>query len=132
MSFPVAGSVNKLSVGHFRSRPRQGLGYTIMELLSVIAIMTILAVLALPAFTSMATAGSMTSASYAISGAMQSARSYAMAHDTYTWLGFYEENGSGGFSQSRTKRCRSSHPVVGGLHRRDDDLQLVGHPSPLY
>jgi type II secretory pathway pseudopilin PulG len=65
-----------------------------VELLGVIAIMTILAALALPAFTSLASAGSMTSASYAISGAVETARAYAMAHDTYTWLGFYEEDGS--------------------------------------
>jgi len=69
-------------------------GYTMLELLAVIAIMTILAALALPAFSSLASAGNMTSASYAISGAIQSARAYAMAHDTYTWLGFFEEDGS--------------------------------------
>jgi prepilin-type N-terminal cleavage/methylation domain-containing protein len=93
MSFRVAGFTNSLSEGHFCAR-RQRRGYTLVELLTAIAIMTVLAALALPAFTSMASAGNMTSASYAISGAIQSARSYAMAHDTYTWLGFYEEDAS--------------------------------------
>src|SRR5271163_2302689 len=88
MSFRVDGFTNKGGQGHARR------GYTLIELLTVITIITVLAALALPAFTSMAGAGSMTSASYAISGAIQSARSYAMAHDTYTWLGFFEEDGS--------------------------------------
>jgi type II secretory pathway pseudopilin PulG len=74
----------------------------LIELLTVIGIMTVLAALALPAFTSLASAGSMTSASYTISGAIQSARAYAMAHDTYTWLGFYEEDGSRGSTNPAT------------------------------
>ena len=101
MSSPVAESANNLQTGHFRDL-RHRRGYTLMELLAVIAIMTILAALALPAFTSLASAGSMTSASYAISGAIQSARAYAMAHDTYTWLGFYEEDASKGSTNPAT------------------------------
>jgi prepilin-type N-terminal cleavage/methylation domain-containing protein len=88
MSFRVDGFKSKAGQGHGRR------AFSLIELLTVIAIMTVLAALAFPAFSSMASAGSMTSASYAISGAIQSARAYAMAHDTYTWLGFYEEDAS--------------------------------------
>ncbi len=101
MSFRVAGSTKNWGKGHARR------AFSLIELLTVIAVMTVLAALAFPAFSSMASAGSMTSASYAISGAIQSARAYAMAHDTYTWLGFYEEDGS----QS------SSNPATAGTGR---------------
>jgi prepilin-type N-terminal cleavage/methylation domain-containing protein len=73
---------------------RQRSGFTLIEILVAIAIIAVMAVLAFPAFMSISGAGSVTSASYTISGAIQAARSYAMAHDTYTWLGFFEEDGT--------------------------------------
>jgi hypothetical protein len=35
-----------------------------------------------------------TSAAYAIKGVLEQGRTYAMANNTYTWVGFYEEDGS--------------------------------------
>jgi len=66
-----------------------------------------MAVLAIPAFRAMNGAGNMTSASYTISGAIDSARSYAMTHDTYTWLGFFEEDGT----------MSSANPAQAGVGR---------------
>jgi type II secretory pathway pseudopilin PulG len=66
----------------------------LVELLVVIAIIAIMAVVAIPAFTSISGAGSMTAASYDITGSIEAARSYAIAHDTYAWLGFFEEDGT--------------------------------------
>jgi prepilin-type N-terminal cleavage/methylation domain-containing protein len=102
MSFPMAGPHGKLEKGTLHARLPLSRGFSLTELLAAIAIMAVLTVLAIPAFTSMASAGSMTSASYAISGAIQTARSYAMAHDTYTWLGFFEEDGNAGSTNPAT------------------------------
>jgi hypothetical protein len=51
-------------------------------------------VLVAPAFTNLKSAGDVTSAAYTIKGVLDTARTYAKANNTYTWVGFYEENGS--------------------------------------
>src|SRR5437667_4486175 len=58
----------------------------------VIAIMAVVAAFIAPAFTSLKSAGDVTSAAYTIKGVLDQARSYAMANNTYTWVGFFEEN----------------------------------------
>jgi hypothetical protein len=49
-------------------------------------------VLIVPAFTSLRSGTDVTSAAYTIKGALDTARTYAKANNTYTWVGFYEEN----------------------------------------
>jgi prepilin-type N-terminal cleavage/methylation domain-containing protein len=66
--------------------------FTLVELLVVIAIILVLTLLLTPAFTSLKPAGDVTSAAYTIEGALDQARTYAMANNTYSWVGFYEEN----------------------------------------
>ena len=51
-------------------------------------------VLIAPAFTSLKSAGDVTNAAYTIKGVLDTARTYAKANNTYTWVGFYEENGA--------------------------------------
>ena len=65
--------------------------FTLIELLIVISIIAILMVLLSPAFTSLKSAGDVTSAAYTIKGVLDTARTYAKANNTYTWVGFYEE-----------------------------------------
>src|SRR5437588_4184978 len=60
----------------------------------VIGIMVVLVALIAPAFTSLKSAGDVTSAAYTIKGVLDQARTYAMANNTYTWVGFYEEDAS--------------------------------------
>jgi type II secretory pathway pseudopilin PulG len=74
-------------------RGRKG-AFTLIELLAVIGIITALMLLLAPAFTSLKSAGDVTSAAYTIKGVLEQARTYAMANNTYTWVGFYEEDGS--------------------------------------
>src|SRR5207245_4920047 len=69
-------------------------GFSLMELMLVIAVMIIVAAFIAPAFTSIKGAGDVTNAAYTIKGVLEQARTHAMANDTYTWVGFYEEDAS--------------------------------------
>jgi len=73
-------------------RRRLTSGFTLIELLVVIGIMILLTVLLTPAFTNLKSAGDVTSAAYTIKGVLEQGRTYAMANNTYTWVGFYEED----------------------------------------
>lgn len=72
-------------------RERSG-AFTLIELLVVMSIIAILLVLMAPAFTTLKSAGNVTSAANTIKGVLDQARTYAMAYNTYTWVGFYEED----------------------------------------
>lgn len=66
--------------------------FTLLELVIVIGIIGVLMVLIAPAFTTLKSAGDVTSAAYTIKGVLDTARTYAKANNTYTWVGFYEED----------------------------------------
>jgi Tfp pilus assembly protein FimT len=62
--------------------------FTLLELLIVVGIIALLLVLIAPAFTTIKGAGDVTSAAYTIKGVLDTARTYAKANNTYTWVGF--------------------------------------------
>src|SRR6266542_2151970 len=70
-----------------RQRERAS-AFTLLELLIVIGIIAVLMVLIVPAFTNIKSGGDVTSATYTIKGALDTARTYAKANNTYTWVGF--------------------------------------------
>ena len=70
---------------------REG-GFTLLELLIVMGIIALLMVLIAPAFTTIKGGTDVTSAAYTIKGVLDTARTYAKTNNTYTWVGFYEEN----------------------------------------
>jgi prepilin-type N-terminal cleavage/methylation domain-containing protein len=74
--------------------PESVRGFTLIELLIVVGIMGLLLVLMAPAFTYIKGGTDVTSAGYTIKGVLDTARTYAQANNTYTWVGFYEEDGS--------------------------------------
>jgi type II secretory pathway pseudopilin PulG len=74
------------------SQRERASAFTLLELLIVIGIIALLLVLIAPAFTSLKSAGDVTSAAYTIKGVLDNARTYAKANNTYTWVGFLEEN----------------------------------------
>jgi prepilin-type N-terminal cleavage/methylation domain-containing protein len=82
-------------------------GFTLLELLIVIGIIAILLVLIAPAFTTIKSGTDVTSAAYTIKGALDTARTYAKANNTYTWVGFFEEN------VANTSSPNSDTPPVG-------------------
>ena len=66
--------------------------FSLIELMVVIAIIVLVSALIAPAFRSLKGAGDVTSAAYTVKGVLEQARTYAMANNTYTWVGFYEED----------------------------------------
>jgi prepilin-type N-terminal cleavage/methylation domain-containing protein len=81
----------------FNRFPRSGrrssvYGFTLLELLVVVGIIAVLMVLIAPAFTSLKSGGDVTSAAYTIKGVLDTARTYAKANNSYTWVGFFEED----------------------------------------
>jgi Tfp pilus assembly protein FimT len=77
----------------------------LLELLVVMAIIAILMVLVIPAFTNIKSSGDVTSAAYTIKGVLDTACTYAKTNNTYTWVGFFEEN------------VASTTPGTGGVGR---------------
>src|SRR5436190_23823318 len=71
---------------------RERFAFTLLELMVVIGIIAILMVLIAPAFTTIKTGNDVTTAAYTIKGVLDQARTYAKANNTYTWVGFFEEN----------------------------------------
>ncbi len=71
-------------------RIRSG-GFTLIELMVVIGVIVLLASLLAPAFTNLKGAGDITTAAETIAGTLAHARIHALANNTYTWVGFYEE-----------------------------------------
>src|SRR5438034_2985558 len=105
--FKVPCSSFELQASTRRSRGvvQRKRAFTLLEMLIVMGIIALLMVLVAPAFTNLKSAGGVTSAAYTIKGVLDQARTYAKANDTYTWVGFFEENvasttpGSAGFGR---------------------------------
>jgi prepilin-type N-terminal cleavage/methylation domain-containing protein len=74
------------------ARVRHSCGFTLLELLIVVSIIGILLVLMAPALTYIKGGTNVTSAAYTIKGVLDTARTFAKANNTYTWVGFFEED----------------------------------------
>src|SRR5437899_5345148 len=62
--------------------------FTLLELLIVVGIIGLLMVLIAPTFTSIKSGTDVTNTAYTIKGVLDTARTYAKANNTYTWVGF--------------------------------------------
>src|SRR5678810_555820 len=78
----------------FAKQRERASAFTLLELLIVVGIIGLLMVLIAPAFTTIKGGNDVTSAAYTIKGVLDTARTYAKANNTYTWVGFYEEDAS--------------------------------------
>jgi len=68
--------------------------FSLIELLMVITIIIVMMTFLVPAFNGIQGGRDVTKAAYDIAGDLEQARTYAMANNTYVWVGFYEEDGS--------------------------------------
>ena len=95
--------------------------FTLIELLVVVGIIATLLVLMAPAFTYIKGGNDVTSAAYTIKGVLDTARTYAKANNTYTWVGFYEEDVS---QASTTPATRGVGRVVISIIASKDGTML--------
>ena len=65
-------------------------GFTLIELLAVVGLMLVLLTFLGPAIAGMKGAGDLTKAAYEIKGLLDQARAYAVANNTYVFVGFAE------------------------------------------
>ena len=85
----------------FRRFPRRA--FTLVELTIVLGIIVALSILAIPAISSRKSANDMTKVATALKSVLDQARAYAQANNTYTWVGFYEEDASQSSTNPPTK-----------------------------
>src|SRR5437660_117279 len=77
-----------------RKQRERARAFTLLELLIVISIIALLLALIAPAFTTIKSAGDVTSSVYGIKGLLDNARTYANANNTYVFVGFAEVDAS--------------------------------------
>lgn len=77
-------------------------GFTLLELLVVMAIMGVMIAVLAPAFTSIKGGSDLTNAAYDIAGTLEQARAYAMANNTFVWVGIVEEDVTADASKPQT------------------------------
>jgi prepilin-type N-terminal cleavage/methylation domain-containing protein len=106
---------------------RRSFGFTLIELLIVVGIIAVLLVLIAPAFTTIKSGTDVTSAAYTIKGVLDTARTYAKANNTYTWVGFYEED----VSQPSTSPASpgTGRLVMSTVASRDGTMLYTGNLS---
>jgi Tfp pilus assembly protein FimT len=95
-------------------------------LVIVMAVMVILGSLLAPAFTSLKPAGEITSAAYTIKGVLEQARTYAMANNTYTWVGFAGSIGTSVTGQVSIAVVASNDGTQLGTDSTSDSPLTVG------
>jgi prepilin-type N-terminal cleavage/methylation domain-containing protein len=108
--------------------------FSLVELLVVIAIVSILMVAAVTAFTTIGRAGKLTKTGYDIAGLIEQARSYAMAQNTYVWIGFETDTNNSlvvGVVASRNGEASPAASDVIQLRplSRFERVQLVALPA---
>lgn len=101
--------------------------FTLVELLIVTGIVALLMALVIPAFTNIKSGGDVTNAAYTIKGVLDTARTYAKANDTYTWIGFFEEDVS---QQSTNPATAGTGRIVMSIVASKDGTTVYSPSSP--
>ena len=107
---------------------RSSLSFTLIELLVVMGIVSVLMVLLVPALSGLKTADSITSSAYTVKDALDQARAYALAKQTYTWVGFFEESSNFSMTAGTGRLVISTVASVSGTRVYSD---TVTDPPPL-
>ncbi len=89
-SATLVGATPALMPYFYQMKHRHSLGFSLVELLTIMAIMAILALGSATAISGVMSAGNMNSASTQMEGLLEQARAYAMAKNTYVFVGLEE------------------------------------------
>jgi prepilin-type N-terminal cleavage/methylation domain-containing protein len=71
-------------------------GFSLIEMICVLAVVSVMASLAMPAITGIVTGDRLSNNAYTLSDVIQQARAAAMARHTYVWIGFSSYTGADG------------------------------------
>jgi prepilin-type N-terminal cleavage/methylation domain-containing protein len=106
-------------------------GFTLIELLVVMGIIVLLSVLIVPAFTSLKGSDEVTNAAYTIGGVLEQGRNYAMANNTYVWVGFYEEDASSAVPTNATPAYPGRGRLVFATVASTDGTKIFENADPI-
>jgi len=97
ISLPLYKSGGMIWTSPSRTHPssRENPAFTLIELLCVMAIMGLMLVLVVPVTGALKGSGSVNDATLNVSLILEQARAYAMANNTYVWVGFSEDQTGG-------------------------------------
>ena len=112
------------------ARSSAAAAFTLVELLVVVGIIAVLMVLMVPAFTTIKGGSDVTSAAYQIAGVLEQARTHAIAHNTYVWVGFYEENANSVSATSATPPYPGKGRVLIGIVASRDGTEILDQGDP--
>lgn len=99
-------------------------------MLIVVVLIGILLVAVVPAFTTIRTAGDITIAAYTIKDTLEQARTYAMANNTYVWVGFYEEATTAGGPTNTSPPYSGTGRVVMASVYSNDGTRIFDNSDP--
>ena len=91
-------------------------------MLAVLAVIVLLLALVAPSLTSLKGSQDVTAAAYSLRGVLETARTYAMANNTYVWVGFYEQdykNTAAPASAQSPPYTGVGHVTVGTVYSKD-------------
>src|SRR5688572_5550915 len=96
----------------------------------VIGVIVLLASLLAPAFTNLKGAGDLTTAAETIAGTLTQARTHALANNTYTWVGFYEEASTSTAASTATPPYPGKGRLLLAIVRSRDGTSIFDENDP--